>query len=97
LDEGSSVPKHPGDNSASLIQPAMDGGLTTPFKTALTKREREVLYLMAEGLTTKGIARQLGIGFQTARSHRSNILTKLGVATTVAAVRWAIRERLIEP
>jgi DNA-binding NarL/FixJ family response regulator len=97
LDEGSSVPKHPVDKSASLVQPAINRGLTTPVKTALTKREREVLCLMAEGLTTKSIARELGIGFKTARSHRSSILTKLSVGTTVAAVRWAIREGMIEP
>jgi DNA-binding NarL/FixJ family response regulator len=92
------VPKHPVKNkSASLIQPAVNGGLTTPFKTVLTKREREVLCLMAEGLTTRAIAIQLLIAFKTARSHRSNILTKLGVGTTVGAVRWAIREGIIKP
>jgi DNA-binding NarL/FixJ family response regulator len=83
--------------SASLMQPLVNGGLTSLSEKGLTKREREVLYLMAEGLTTKAIAGQLQIAFKTARRHRSNILTKLGVGTTVAAVRWAIRERLIEP
>jgi DNA-binding NarL/FixJ family response regulator len=92
------VPRHPGKNkSASLIQPVVNGGLTGLFETGLTKREREVLHLMAEGLTTKAIATQLQIAFKTARHHRTNILTKLGVGTTVAAVRWAIREGLIEP
>jgi DNA-binding NarL/FixJ family response regulator len=90
--------KHPVKNkSASLIQPAVDGGLTSRSETVLTKREREVLSLMAEGLTTKTIARQLLITFKTARYHRSQILTKLGVGTTVVAVRWAIRVGLIEP
>jgi DNA-binding NarL/FixJ family response regulator len=92
------VPKHPMENkSASLVQPAVNGCLTTPFKSVLTERESEVLCLMAEGLTTRDIARQLGIGFKTVRSHRSHILTKLGVGTTVSAVRWAIREGMIEP
>jgi DNA-binding NarL/FixJ family response regulator len=92
------VPKHPvKSRSASLIQPPVNGGLTSLSETVLTEREREVLYLMAEGLTTKAIARQLRIAFKTARSHRSRILIKLGVGTTVAAVRWAIREGLIEP
>jgi DNA-binding NarL/FixJ family response regulator len=83
--------------SASLIQPVVNGGLTSLSEKGLTKREREVLYLMAEGLTTKAIARQLRIAFKTARHHRSHILTKLGVGTTVSAVRWAIRVGLIEP
>ena len=63
----------------------------------LTKRERQVLHLMAEGLSTKVIATQLQVAFKTASCHRSRILTKLGVRSTVAAVRWAIREGLIEP
>jgi DNA-binding NarL/FixJ family response regulator len=92
------VPRHTvKKKSASLIQPVVNGGLTSLSETGLTKREREVLYLMAEGLTTKAIAGQLQIAFKTARHHRSNILTKLGVGTTVAAIRWAIRKRLIEP
>jgi DNA-binding NarL/FixJ family response regulator len=92
------VPRHPVKNkSASPIQPTVNGGETSPSKIVLTKRECEVLCLLAEGLTTKAIARQLRIAFKTAVYHRSNILTKLGVGTTVAAVRWAIREGLIEP
>jgi DNA-binding NarL/FixJ family response regulator len=90
--------KASGENkSAPLIQTAINDGLTSLSETVLTKREREVLSLMAEGLTTKAIARQLRITFKTAVYHRSNILTKLGVGTTVAAVRWAIRGGLIEP
>jgi DNA-binding NarL/FixJ family response regulator len=90
--------KHPvKSKSASLIQPAINWALVGYSEIVLTERESEVLYLMAEGLATKTIARQLRIAFKTASSHRSNILKKLGVGTTVAAVRWAIREGLIEP
>lgn len=64
--------------------------------TGLTKREREVLSLMADGLPTKAIAGQLQITFKTASCHRARILQKLGVCSTVLAVRWAIREGLIE-
>lgn len=71
--------------------------LTVAQEHPLTKREREVLYLMAEGLATKEIATRLQIAFKTASYHRGRILTKLDVQTTVAAVRWAIREGLIEP
>jgi DNA-binding CsgD family transcriptional regulator len=63
----------------------------------LTQREREVLKLMADGLTSKAIAAQLGIAFATAASHRNHILDKIGVGTTVLAVRWAIRNGFIEP
>lgn len=62
----------------------------------LTEREREVLVLMAEGLTNSAIARKLFISDATARFHVSNVLTKLGVANRTEAVRLAIKNRLIE-
>ena len=63
----------------------------------LTKREIDVLHLMADGQTTKTIARLLMIRLKTACCHRWNILKKLKVDSTVLAVRWAIRTGLIEP
>jgi DNA-binding NarL/FixJ family response regulator len=63
----------------------------------LTVRETEVLRLMADGLSTREIGRILGVSFKTAGSHRAHILSKLGVHETISAVRWAIRNRLIEP
>lgn len=69
-----------------------------PFaKLPLTKRELEVLELMADGLTTKAIGTRLGVTFKTAACHRGRILSKLGVESTVSAVRWAIRQGLITP
>ncbi len=65
-------------------------------KAVLTPREIEVLRLLAEGMSSKDVAMQLRISFKTATSHRSNILAKLRVHDTVLAVRWAIRERIIE-
>ena len=63
----------------------------------LTKRELEVLYLMADGLETKKIAALLQVSFKTAACHRGRILKKLAVHSTVSAVRWAIREGLVQP
>jgi DNA-binding NarL/FixJ family response regulator len=68
-----------------------------PVKLVLTKRELEVLTLMAEGLTTKVIASKLGVTFKTAACHRGRILQKLSVDSTVSAVRWAIRSGIVEP
>jgi DNA-binding NarL/FixJ family response regulator len=68
-----------------------------PLRETPTDREIQVLGLMAEGLTTKGIARQLGIAFKTATCHRYRILAKIGVTGTVSAVRWAIRAGLVQP
>ena len=62
----------------------------------LTAREREVFHLIAEGLTTKEIARQLGISVKTAENHRARVLDKLGVRNTVELVRYALRKRLLD-
>jgi len=64
---------------------------------SLTERERQVLVLVAEGKSTKHAARQLGISYKTADSHRSRILEKLGVHETASMVRYAIRAGLIAP
>jgi len=58
---------------------------------ALTDREREVLILVAEGLSNQQIADSLVISERTARTHVSNILSKLGVASRTQAALVAIR------
>jgi len=60
--------------------------------TALTDREREVLVLVAQGLSNQQIADSLVISERTARTHVSNILGKLGVASRTQAALLAIRE-----
>jgi DNA-binding NarL/FixJ family response regulator len=59
---------------------------------ALTYREREVLVLVAEGFSNQQIADSLVISERTARTHVSNILGKLGVASRTQAALLAIRE-----
>jgi len=59
---------------------------------ALTEREREVLALVAQGLSNQQIADSLVISERTARTHVSNILGKLGVASRTQAALLAIRE-----
>ncbi len=63
----------------------------------LSPREREVLQLVAEGKTTKEIAATLGISFKTAESHRSRIMAKLDIHETAGLVRYAVRNRFIQP
>jgi DNA-binding NarL/FixJ family response regulator len=60
--------------------------------TALTDREREVLVLVARGLSNQQIADALVISERTARTHVSNILGKLEVASRTQAALVAIRE-----
>jgi NarL family two-component system response regulator LiaR len=63
----------------------------------LTARERDVLPLLAAGLTNKGIARELGLTEGTVRVYVSGILAKLGVANRTEASVVAIHDLLIEP
>ncbi len=58
----------------------------------LTKREREVLTLVAKGINNDQVALELGIATQTVRNYISTIYDKLGVHSRAAAVVWA-RER----
>lgn len=60
----------------------------------LTEREREVLNLMVEGLNNQQIAERLVVSVSTAKSHVSNILSKLGVATRTEAVSIALKNRI---
>lgn len=62
----------------------------------LTPREREVFHLIAEGLTTKEIARQLSISVKTAENHRARVLEKLGMRNTAELVRYALRKGLLD-
>ena len=65
-----------------------------PSTPPLTEREREVLILVANGASNKEIGQSLFISERTARTHVSNILTKIGVRSRTQAALWAIREGL---
>ena len=62
----------------------------------LTPREREVLVLVATGLSNQKIARTLAISERTARTHVSSILSKLGLASRTQAALWAIRKGIAQ-
>lgn len=63
----------------------------------LTKRESEVLKLVAEGLSSKEIAASLDISPRTAETHRANLMSKLNVGSVAELVRLAIREGFVPP
>ncbi len=60
----------------------------------LSLREREVLGLVAEGLTSKAIAHRLGIVKRTVESHRNHIVEKLGLHSVAELTKYAVREGL---
>ncbi len=65
-----------------------------PYDT-LSKREREVLQLAAEGHTSAAIGERLTIGKRTVETHRANLQRKLGVRTQADLVRFAVKKGLV--
>ena len=61
----------------------------------LTPRERQVLELLAEGLSDKAIASEMGISVETVRTHLVSVFGKLGATSRLQAVVHALRRRII--
>jgi two-component system, NarL family, response regulator LiaR len=87
---------HPAAAARLMAELAADGERRDP-RTLLTKREREVLELVARGMPNKLIARELGISEKTVKTHMSNVLAKLGLTDRTQAALYAVREGLVEP
>jgi DNA-binding NarL/FixJ family response regulator len=66
-----------------------------PTPDPLTEREAEVLRLVAQGLSNQDIAKKLSISDPTVRTHVSNIMSKLHLATRIQAALYALREGLV--
>lgn len=64
--------------------------------TALTPRQREVLQLIAEGHSTKEIAEKLNISVKTAKTHRSELMRRLGLHDVASLVRYAMQIGLVQ-
>jgi DNA-binding NarL/FixJ family response regulator len=83
------------------ISPAVSGALLSDYRQnitdpvdLLTKREREVLQLIAAGKTNKEVAAQLNLSVYTVDSHRGKIMEKLNLHSTGELVRFAIKNGL---
>lgn len=89
---------------AFYLSPAISATLVNTFRTRsdspsdpLTDREHQVLQLIAEGNSTKQVARVLELSVRTADSHRARVMQKLDIHTTADLVRYAIRRGVIRP
>lgn len=80
-----------------LLQNKSDtaSGKDDPYST-LTAREQEVMRMLAEGLSAKDVATQLFISPKTVENHRTNLMKKLGLGSTVELIRYAARLGLID-
>jgi len=64
---------------------------------AVTPREREIIQLVAEGQSNKQAASTLGVSVKTIEAHRANIMRKLHLRSVSDLVRYAIRNRIVQP
>ena len=93
------------DAGEALLDPTVAARLVDAIAQApgeepaerLTRREREVLALVADGLSNKRIARELGISEKTVKNHVGHVLAKLGVTDRTQAALHAVRAGLVRP
>jgi DNA-binding NarL/FixJ family response regulator len=80
------------------LQAAVEQGETNPYSDShdLSERERDVLVLVARGLTNKEIASQLNISPHTVISHRKNIVHKTGIRSVAGLTVYAVLNKLID-
>jgi len=84
--------------SPGALTKVVEYGRSKPTRTAydlLTGREREVLKLLADGLTTKEIAAQLQVSVKTVDAHKTSLMRKLDIHDRTELVKYAIRRKLI--
>ncbi len=62
----------------------------------LTPREKQVLTLLAEGKTSREMAKYLGVSLKTAMTHREHVMAKLGLHSRAEVIKYAVRKKLIE-
>jgi DNA-binding NarL/FixJ family response regulator len=84
----------PAGMTDAVLASAPKSSLNQPDSVALTTRELEVIALLSEGLSNKGVAAKLGIGVRTAETHREHISHKLNILTVAGLTKYAIQHGL---
>ncbi|HEV7331525.1 MAG TPA: response regulator transcription factor [Flavisolibacter sp.] len=79
-----------------LIQESISGQRRSLFEIPLTKREKEILQLIADGLSNQEIADKLFISLRTVETHRFNLTQKLDVKNAAGLVKEAIKRGLVD-
>ena len=80
-----------------LLNDLIKGGGSHQKAPSLTQRERDVIQLLADGRSNREIASRLEISVKTVETHRSSIMRKLKLNSITELVRYAIRNKLIQP
>jgi DNA-binding NarL/FixJ family response regulator len=80
----------------SYLSPRKSSSMEERYKQ-LSNREREVFQLIAEGHSTKRIGEMLYVSVSTVKSHKGNIMEKLGISNPIRLVHFAIKLGLVDP
>ncbi|HYR41394.1 MAG TPA: response regulator transcription factor [Terriglobia bacterium] len=83
--------------SEMLLNHLLTNGVESDQVRILTEREREIVQLLAGGKSNKDAASRLRISVKTVETHRAAVMRKLGFKSITDLVRYAIRNKLIEP
>lgn len=79
-----------------MKSPLKEAKITDADYDTLTPREQEVMRLLAEGFSSKAVAEKLFISPKTVENHRANIMSKLGLHSTIELIRYAAKLGLID-
>lgn len=82
--------------AASQVSGQLEGRDDRPAHQRLTVREHQVMLMMLKGLSLTAIGDEMLISVKTVSTHRTNILDKLGVASTAELVLYAVRHGIIQ-
>ncbi|HUI64172.1 MAG TPA: response regulator transcription factor [Bacteroidota bacterium] len=81
--------------SQAVLRPDLRGHRRSPEKDTFTRREKQVIQLLAEGKSTKEVASRLNLSVKTAETHRSNVMSKLGLHSVSELVLYAVRNSIV--
>jgi DNA-binding NarL/FixJ family response regulator len=94
---GRHVPFFTARASETLLRHLLNDGARPSETNVLTEREREIVQLLSDGKSNKETASRLRISVKTVETHRAAIMRKLGLNSVTELVRYAIRNKFIEP
>jgi DNA-binding NarL/FixJ family response regulator len=86
-----------GEFFSAGVQAALTGDAGASGLDRLSRRESELLPLIARGLSLREAAREMSVSYKTAETYRTSLLRKLGLKDRVDLTRFAIREQIVQP
>ncbi|KFB66321.1 response regulator transcription factor [Candidatus Accumulibacter vicinus] len=91
------VSRHLFDDYLRLAASREDAASSAVGNELLTPRQREILQLVAEGCTTRDIAKRLCVSLRTVETHRAQLMERLNIHDVAGLTRFAIRSGLVDP